>query len=165
MKNFFAILLAMTLLFCGSASCLQVNAAGAPMEEKNYEVYNGYGELIYVADSLEEAEQYLNAALGMERDARGAFLAAMTYIAYLNATAHTIKVVGCVTYEIDQYYLGEAEVKYILTQILSPSRMDEIIAAQDPVYLYSRSASLLNPYPQNSYQGAMWYKNNYYVIV
>lgn len=64
MKKFIAILSAFLITFTSSTSALayskELSANSKSSTEEQYEIYNGKGELLGVANSLEEAEEYLS---------------------------------------------------------------------------------------------------------
>lgn len=130
-----------------------------------YKVFNGYGELMYTSDSLEDAEQYL-AALNSntsERSISSVFKVARTAFKKLPNLSTPVMVL-CVTYKVGQYALGKADVSDIINEIIPLNTLKEIAASLDEVILYSRSSKIFNPYPPHSYEGAMWKKNNFYYV-
>ena len=78
-----------------------------PNEKKQYEVYNGYGKFIYEAESLEEAETYIESITeGANRAAKSGTLVFWTGI---SIALNVITLIGFTAYSINQYYLGEQE--------------------------------------------------------
>lgn len=93
---------------------------------------------------MEEAEAYLNDICGNTgtKSARGTgMLAAKTMIKGLGV-ADAIITTGLVIYNVKGVAMGEKE-----------------------IYVYSSSGTVVGPYPPNSYQGAQWYKTNFYCVV
>lgn len=116
-------------------------------------MFNGYGELMYTSDSLEDAEQYL-AALNSntsERSISSVFKVARTAFKKLPNLSTPVMVL-CVTYSD------------IIIEIIPLNTLKEIAASLDEVIIYSRSSKIFNPYSPHSYQGSMWKKNNFYYV-
>lgn len=124
-------------------------------------MYDGYGKIIYEADTLEEAEAYLNSLSGSRSVSRSAVLVARTAI----KIATTLILVGCTIYTVQGVLLGEADIIDIIDLFIPIETLMEIEANREYIYVYSSSGTVVNPYPPNSYQGAMWIKSNFYCIV
>lgn len=136
-------------------------------KEAAYKVYNGYGEVIYEADSLEEAEAYLNAICGNAgtKSARSTgMLAAKTMIKGLGI-AGAIITAGLVIYNVKGVAMGEKDVIDVIDCFFPASTLLEIANNKSYIYVYSSSGTVVNPYPPNSYQVAQWYKTNFYCVV
>lgn len=154
-----AVLLTLAILICSSGmSVFAIEQEGT--SQKSYEVYNGYGELIHVADSLEEAESYIPNANCDTRSSGAALLAAKTAI----KKAVPIVVGACVLYKTYKWTQGEAELIDILDVIVPVKTLQEIVAERSQLNLYA-TANGTNPYPPHSYQGATWIRSSFYYIV
>lgn len=134
---------------------------GVAAEENTYDIYNGYGELVYVADTLEEAEDYIMDQQD-EKSARG-------FKKICQFSAKKLGVVGVVLTAIDviftftDYLKGEADMIDVIDAIVPISVLERLLVEGNSGILYFNEG--FNPYPPHSYQGVMWVKaNSYYVI-
>lgn len=164
MKKVFASILCMILVI----GCFNINALAAEIpeetKEQKYEVYNGYGELLYVADSLEEAEEYLGNHCGNERSARLAYKIGKLTVKEVLEEVGIVKAI-CVAYRVGDYFFGDGELIDIANEIVPISTLWAIANTIYELHLYSNTPNLSNPYPPNSYQGAQWVRNTFYYIV
>ena len=163
MKKIFMCILCVILVF----GCMNINSIASEktsMTEVEYKVYNGFGELIYVADSLEEAECYLEGQNMNSRSERGLYQIAKLVVKSANKTVGVITA-ACVIYRVGDWLFSDGEVIDIVNVLVSTDTIMEIYEWAKELRLYSNTTALVNPYPPNSYQGVMWIKNTFSYIV
>lgn len=163
-KRIVSLVLCMSVLFGTMGS----NVFAAENNEKaasatQYKVYNGYGEIVYTADSLEEAEAYISGTNEgtSTRSARSAWLAAKTLI----KIGAKLALSGAVLYEVNGVMTGESTIIDVIDLFFPASSLAEMATNRDVIYVYSSSGLVVNPYPPNSYQGSQWYRTNFYCVV
>lgn len=146
------------------------NAFAAEISENiasasQYTVYNGYGEIVYIADNLEEAEAeaYIFGVNegNSTRSPRSGWLMAKTLI----EIATRLILVGVIIYEVNGVMAGESTIIDVIDVTFPASTLKEIAENRNTIYVYSSSGVVVNPYPPNSYQGSQWYKTNFYCVV
>ena len=131
---------------------------------KKYVVYNGNGEILYEAESLTDAENYMMGRNTNCRSTRGIIKIAKAVIDAVSPVGKVV--VGALTiYEINQTMAGKSEIIDIISIHFPISELLKIAANKQAVYVYSKSGLIQNPYPPNSYQGSQWYKTNFYCVV
>ena len=155
----------LTFIITSNLGILVTNAKTLDNDISNtekYEVFNGYGELIYVSDSLEEAENYIAMlnSNGSQKSVSAVYKVAKTFF----SKAATPIMITCVTYRVGQYILGNGDVKSIIDEIIPLSTLIEIANAAKYINVYSASSIISNPYPPHSYSGAMWNRTNFYYV-
>lgn len=160
MKKLLSLCLVFSLLCSLVTPAFAVDNTPLPTE-KNYKVYNGYGEIIYEADTLEEAEVYLNSLSGSRSVSRSAILAARTAIKIVT----TIVLVDCTIYTVQGVLLGKADLIDIIDLFFPIETLMEIEKNREYISVYTSSGTIVNPYPPNSYQGTRWIKDNFYCVV
>lgn len=167
-------------VLCATFMCLNILPVGAQEIQSNevptsenaqVEVYDGFGNLVYVCDSLEEAEVYINSSQNAQMDSNdsvnptsvGTFFKLCKFFGkYLNAAGMVITGISAI-YMTVQYARGEAEFIDIVDQIVPVSTLMNMFNSKRSGYIYGTNAT--NPYPPHSYQGATWIQmNTYYVI-
>lgn len=102
--------------------------------------------------------------MGRSRSARGVFTVAKAIIDMVSSIGKVA--IGLLTiYEVNQVMAGESDIIEIISLHFPVSKLMEIAAKKQAVYVYSTSGIVQNPYPPNSYQGSQWYKTNFYCVV
>ena len=150
MKRIIALIMCMIMLFCSSKVDCMAAENTVPNEKKQYEVYNGYGKFIYEAESLEEAETYIESITeGANRAAKSGTLVFWTGI---SIALNVITLIGFTAYSINQYYLGEQEAIEIIDHTIPLAQIQEIVQNKQRVGYYAVSLTVKNPYPPNSYR-------------
>lgn len=168
MKRFIAILSIFILTFTSSASAFTYNnellGSNKNSEEEKFEVYNGYGELLEVTDTLEEAEEYLAELNKDGTDEKS--ISSMYHVAKVGISKAMPVVLGaCVIYKVGQVVLGKAQVIDVIDLIVPVKTLSEIAGTIKRLNIYSSSSTVLNPYPPHSAQGAWWTRNNFYYVI
>ena len=162
-KRSISMFLCCLIIFNGIALSAFAAEMPAEKEKKQYKVYNGYGELVYTADSLEEAENYLkNLQCSQGRSSSSG--AQIVFKTALSGTVNALLLIGYTAYAINKYQMGEIEAKEIITTIISPPSLEEIIEFNTRIGVYSVGTSVINPYPPHSYQATTWIRNNFYYV-
>lgn len=163
-KRIISFVLCMSVLF----GTMGLSVFAAENNEKatstnQYKVYNGYGEIVYTADSLEDAEAYISGTNeGTSTcSARSAWMIAKTLIKLIP----TLTLIGATYYTVNSAMVGESTVIDIIDIYFPASTLIEIAENRNVIYVYSTSGLVVNPYPPNSYQGSQWYKTNFYCVV
>lgn len=163
-KRIVSLVLCMSVLF----GTMGANAFAAENNKNvasatQYKVYNGYGEIVYTADSLEDAEAYISGTNEgtSTRSARSAWLVAKTLI----KVGTTLALSGAVLYEVNGVMAGESTIIDVIDLFFPASTLVEMATNRDVIYVYSSSGVVVNPYPPNSYQGSQWYRTNFYCVV
>lgn len=160
MKKATLIFLSM-IMFVFSISGTTLTTYGKTLDTSTkYEVFNGHGELIYIADTLEDAEFYMANIDNNDRSAGAVWKVAKTVF----QKAATPIMITCIVYRVGDWLLSDGEVLDIINEIVPIRTLMEIAELGEDLFIYSRSNSLSNPYPPNSYEGAMWVSNNYYYV-
>ncbi len=127
-------------------------------DDSNYIIYNGFGQEVYVADSLEDAEDFLNSN-NYTRSTKD-------FLLICKFTAHTVAtVVATISfiYRTIQWLNNETDITNLINEIVPYKVLEEIAEKNKCAYIYA--ADSFNPYPPHSYQGAMWKKTNSYYVV
>lgn len=168
------------ILICSTFMCLNCTTIGAKeiqsneiptSESSQVEVYDGFGNLVYVCDTLEEAEFYINnneheqtSSINAVNPASvGSFFKLCKFFGkYLNAAGMVVTGIATI-YMTVQYAKGEAEFIDIVDQIVPVSTMINLFNTKRSGYIYGTNAS--NPYPPHSQQGATWLQMNTYYII
>lgn len=131
-------------------------------EPELFEVYDGYGNKIYEANSIEEAENYIFYLKGKTKS-NSDFKKLVQFFVLLVTTTQTYTTGIAVIYKAVQWAQNEAEFVDVLDEIVPYSTLKEMFTSGKRGYLYG--VDEVNPYPPHSYQGAMWLKSvTYYVI-
>ena len=157
--SFITSLLILTI-FVTLLSPIGVSAKSETSITKNqtYSVYNAQGELVGVVDDLSKAEQVISMnSLSLRSNTTSMQI---TSAGKLLATVRVImKVIAGVIFL--SYQLTGVDLNaYLRTYVSIP-----IINALKIMYFYSRDGNTSSPYPPNSYEGAMWKRNNFYIVV
>ena len=127
-------------------------------DEGKYTVYNGFGEKVYVTDSLEDAEDFINGNTNT-RSAKEFQLICKFVASKVIATLATIEFI----YRTVQWLQNEADMTDLINEIVPYKVLEEIAEKYKCAYIYAKDS--FNPYPPHSYQGATWRKtNSYYVL-
>lgn len=127
-------------------------------DDKEYTVYNGFGEEVYVADSLEDAEDFINGNINT-RTAKD-FLLICKFTAKIVIT--TLSAIEFI-YRTVQWLQNEADMTDLINEIVPYKVLEEMAEKNKRAYIYAKDS--FNPYPPHSYQGATWRKtNSYYVL-
>ena len=168
MKKFIAMLSIFLLSFTSSTSALTYNNESLDSTknstEEKFEIYNGYGELLEVSDSLEEAEEYLSKLNADGSDEKS--LSKVYHVAKVGINKAMPIVLGaCVIYKVGQVVLGKAQVIDVIDLIVPVKTLAETAGTAKRLNLYSNSSTVLNPYPPHSAQGATWTRTNFYYVV
>lgn len=132
-----------------------------PKVVEEYKVYNGHGEVVYIAKTFEDAEAYI-----LNGNARSINYVKLAKFGaklggYVSGILTVLTVIELV-YRTVQYANGEAEFIDIIDVIVPVSFLQELAQNGKTAYLYGTTG--VNPYPPHSYQGATWLKNNTYYI-
>lgn len=163
MKKNVSIFLSITMfLFCLNVSALTTSAKTLDTTSEKYEVLNGNGELMYIADSLEEAENYMNK--GSNNDTRS--IGSVFKVAKV-AFQKGVSVIGAAytIYKVGQVIMGKADVADVIKTIVPVDQLNELREFSKTIFVYSRTDRVINPYPPHSFEGAMWKQNNFYYVV
>ena len=125
---------------------------------KTYSVYNAQGELIGVVDDLSKAEQVISmSSLSLRTNTTSMQITSTSkLLATVRVIMKVIAAVIFVSYQLTGVNLEE----YLRTYVSIPA-----INALKKMYFYSRDGNTSSPYPPNSYEGAMWKRNNFYIVV
>lgn len=117
-------------------------------------MYNGFGEEVYSANSLEEAEEFINGS-NKTRSAKPYTLVCK----FTQAVVTTIAVI----YKTVQWLTNETDIYDLINTIVPYKALEEMAEKNKCAYIYAVDS--INPYPPHSYQGATWKKtNSYYVL-
>lgn len=165
----------LSLLVTCSALPMNISAA-EPEEDKIFEVYDGYGNLVYEANSIEEAEEYIGNALGLTNDptvdgennvngtrSAASFLKLCKFAGKFISGVATVLTVIDLIYTFSQYCNNEATLYDVIDTVVPISVLEKLASNGGKAYLYGSNS--FNPYPPHSYQGATWVRTNHYYVV
>lgn len=165
-KKFLSCLCSAMVIICLLPNINNV-MADEPSSTKNdepelYEVYDGYGNKIYEANSLEEAENYIFYLKGKTKS-NSNFKKLVQFFVFLVTATQTYSSGIATIYRTVQWAQNEAEFLDVLDEVVPYSTLKEMFTSGKRGYLYG--VDEVNPYPPHSYQGAMWLKSvTYYVL-
>lgn len=144
MKKYLSIFLMLLVLVTSSLSVL-ASSIQTENEIKTFKVYDGAGNLLDTVNSKDDLSLY-----GIDQNQRADLL-----VAKFTKTYGEIGMVHELALGLTKLTLWLAE-----TKVQVPYCPTESL-----VYIYSKDRNLYNPYPPNSYEGAMWPQNNFIIIV
>ncbi|MBC5998399.1 hypothetical protein EAI30_16740 [Romboutsia ilealis] len=146
MKKILCFMLTLAITITSSISSF---ANGVSMESESNQkevisVYDGSGELI---DTMTEEEFE---SMESER------ISPWVVVKAIVAAGGVISTIAWYT----EALTGVNVANWVYNNISLP-----IYKSTKTMHIYARSKTLHNPYPPHSYEGAMWKKNNFYVVV
>ena len=136
--------LAIMLTFSIGSFANAVSMESQSNPKKVVSIYDGSGELI---DTMTEEEFEK-----MESERVGAWVVVKAVV----KAAGVISTIAWCT----EALTGVNVANWVYNNVSLP-----IYKTTKNMHIYSRSNTLYNPYPPHSYEGAMWKKNNFYVVV
>lgn len=177
MQKWLKALIAMICAICVGFNFMSISAneidtnKTSGTDTPQVEVYDGFGNLVYECDTLDEAEAFINGETAHSIDNNGIqgarsvgeFLKLCKFVGKKLSAAGAIITTIAVIYKTVQYAQGEADFIDIIDQIVPASTIIELFNSGRSGYLYGTSAP--NPYPPHSYQGATWIRSKTYYVI
>lgn len=145
MKKILCFMLTLCIILTSSISSFAngLSVESEPNKKEIVHIYDGSGELIETMTEEEFEASENQRASG-------------TLIVRIFAALGVVSTIAWCT----EALTGVNVANWIYNNVSLP-----IYKATKTMRIYSRSGGITNPYPPNSYQGAMWKKNNFYVVV
>ena len=130
--------------------------------DKVYELYDAYGNLIFTGESLEEVESYMNNS--NSKGVASTFRKICKFGGKFVSGVSTVFTVIAVVYATADYLKGETDMITAIESIVQISVLERLAKEKTFGYLYA-NPSVFNPYPPHSYEGVLWIRNHTYYVL
>lgn len=141
-----------------------------------FKVHNGNGEVVFTANTRQEAESFLtehfaeklknegNVQDRAEDSVQARAGGIVAKVVKKLGPAGKIITVTCIAYRIGDYLLGDGTIEDIIGEIIQIDTLRELAKDMKEILIHTYTNYPINPYPPHSYQGAMWTRQNFWWI-